>query len=196
MDVPKLVRKSIGSQSIVKGDIEGQLKYFAWDAVPNCTGPLCPAYLDCTFQRKEEVAELLEQRQNGLELELPRCGIMRGYLESVTEIIFRNYAEDLTETQLYRIGMGLVPQYRQLCRLQIEELGLNSVLYTTEKGDPRMHPLLGAIREQISVVEKMWHSIGLHKLDEDDMERSNNVYDAMNNEAQNKINAKKEARGV
>ena len=187
MEVPKLVRRSIGNQSIDKGDIQGQLKYYAWDAVPSCSGAMCPAYTDCSFLRKTEVADLKEKRAEGLEVEFPRCGIMRGYLESVTEIIFRNYAEELTESQLYRIGMGMIPQYRQLCRLQIEELGLHSILYQNPTGEPRIHPLLGAIREQISTVEKMWHSIGLHKLDEADAKKSTNVYDAMNYEAQQKI---------
>ena len=194
MDVPKRVRRNIGSQAIEKGSVGGELKFFAWDALPSCQGMLCPAFSECKYTLKDSVSELCRQREEGIDVVLPPCGLMHNYLQSVTEIIFRNYAEDLNEAQLYRVGMGLLPAYRQLCRLQIEELGLRSVIYHTDKGDPKLHPLLNAIRDQSVAIEKMWHSIGLNKLDELDLQKSGNVYDAMNAEAVEAVAQKKKAR--
>ena len=194
MNIPKRVQRNIGTPAIEKGDIAGELKFYAWDTLPVCQGKLCPAYLECTFVFKDSVADLCKQREEGIAVELPKCGLMHNYLLSVTEIIFRNYAEDLNEAQLYRIGMGLLPQYRQLCRFQIEELGLTSVVYHTDKGDPRLHPLFTAIREQINAIEKMWGTIGLNDLDKLDTAAFGNVYDAMNAEAMEGVVVKKEAR--
>ncbi len=194
MELPLRLKRSIGTQSIEKGDVEGQLMYYAWDALPSCTGRFCPAFTDCSFSRKMEVADIMEQRENGVEMELPKCGIMRGYLTTITQVIFRNYMEDLTEAQLYRIGMGLIPMYRQLCRLQIEELGLHSMLYTNDKGDPKIHPLNNAIREQIIAIERLWQTIGLNKLDEVEAAKIRNAYDRMNDEAQKRIKDKAKAR--
>jgi hypothetical protein len=194
MDVPLRVRRNIGTQAIEKGSVAGELKFFAWDALPACKGEMCPAFMECTYQLKDKVSEICRQRENGTEIALPPCGLMHNYLASVTEIIFRNYAEDLNEAQLYRIGMGLLPQYRQLCRLQIEELGLGSVVYHNDKGDPKLHPLFNAIRDQIVAIEKMWHTIGLNDLDKIDIEKSTNMYDAMATEAEAGVAAKKEAR--
>ena len=183
MEVPSNVACSIGNQAIDKGNIGGQLRFYAWDAVMPCAGRICPAFISCTFVGKNKVEEIVADRERGLEEEIPRCGIMQNYLSSITDIIFRNYAEDLTEAQLYRIGMGLIPSYRQLCRLKIAELGLDSVTYTTDKGEPKMHPIFNAIRDQIVAIEKMWHTIGLNKLDDMDLDKSNNAYDAMQQEA-------------
>lgn len=192
MEVPQLVQNSIGSQSIEKGDIGGQLRFYAWDTVTPCTGRLCPTFMNCTFALKDKVEEIIENRERGIEEDIPRCGIMQNYLSSITSIIFRNYAEDLTEAQLYRIGMGLIPSYRQLCRLKIVELGLDSVTYTTINGEPKLHPIFHAIRDQIVSIEKMWHTIGLNKLDDLDLSKSNNAYDAMQEEAnQSVLNRKK-----
>ncbi len=183
MDTPKDIANNVGNQDIAKGNIAGQLHFYAWDAITHCRGAMCPAFDECDADVKSEVQALVEMRTRGYVVEIPKCEIMKQYLESVTSMLFRNYAEDWNEAQLYRIGMGLIPQYRQLCRLQIEELGLVGMTYVTEKGDPRLHPLVTAIRDQIVAIEKMWHSIGLPAMDDADLKRSNNAYDTMNREA-------------
>ena len=194
MEVPKKVQNRLRSQEIDKGSVEGELKFYAWDTVAVCSGTMCPAFADCTFPVKNTVAELYAEREKGNAVGVPPCKLMDNYLTSVTDIIFRNYAEDLNEAQLFRIGMGMLPMYRQLCKLQIEELGLRSVLYHNEKGDPRLHPLINAIRDQVNAIEKMWNSIGLNELDKLDTEKSANVYDAMNREALEGVIEKKKAR--
>lgn len=184
MEIPSGLKQSIGNQAIEKGDIAGQLMFYAWDAVVPCSGRLCPAYLECSCAVKDEVETIVERREEGIELELPRCGVMHNYLTSITNIIFRNYAEQLSEAQLYRIGMGLIPAYRQLCRLQIAELGLASVTFVNSAGNHVIHPLIRAINDQIGVIERLWATIGLNRLDqiEEDIPKLN-AYDRMDKEA-------------
>ena len=184
MEVPNNVKLSIGNQAIEKGDIAGQLRFYAWDAVTPCAGRLCPAFMSCSFSRKHDVEVIIEDRERGLEVDLPRCGIMQNYLSAITEIIFRNYVEDLSEAQLYRVGMGLIPSYRLLCRLKIEELGVESVCYNNAKGERKLNPIFNAMRDQIITIEKIWHSIGFNKLDMLDADKSINDYSAMETEAQ------------
>jgi len=187
MELPSGLKQSIGNQAIEKGDIAGQLKFYAWDSVVPCSGRLCPAFAECTCMVKNEVEVIVARREEGIEIDIPRCGVMQNYLTSIVNIIFRNYAEELSEAQLYRIGMGLIPAYRQLCRLQIAELGLVHVTFTNSAGNAVMHPLLRAINDQISMIEKLWGTIGLNRLDmnEEDIPVLN-AYDRMDKEARNK----------
>jgi hypothetical protein len=197
MELPSGIKRSIGNQAITKGDIEGQLKFYAWDVVTPCMGTSCPAYMECSFSGKEDVDTIIRKREEGIELSIPCCQLMKSYLTSIVDIIFRNYAEELTEAQLYRIGMGLIPLYRQLCRFKIAELGLMSVLYVNATGNPAIHPLMKEIREQIIAIERMWITIGLHKIDQLEIEKDRiNPYDAMAKEAQKKLKSRTEARSI
>jgi len=121
---------------------DGSIMLYSWDVVQECIGDDCPAYLICKFKK------------------VGRCYAQTQYLRAISSVVFRNY-QNLTEPQLYRIGMHLVPLYKTLIRLKIEELGVTSVLYTDGRGNKRVNPLFKEIRETIKTIESTWKTIGL-----------------------------------
>jgi len=137
--------KAIGSMVIPKGTAhEGEVKLFSWDAVQNCMNDRCPAYEECPYKKDDQ----------------GKCEVQLVYLKSLTSMIMRNFPE-ASEAKLFRIGMHLIPLYKQLSKLQIEELGVHRIVTVTDRGNRAMNPLYKEIREHIRLIESMWHSIGL-----------------------------------
>jgi len=132
---------NVGEFNINKGKIDTKKMMYAWDAVRECDREDCNAFLMCPHPKNSH------------------CTTQVLYLESVLSVILSNF--NVEEDELYRIGMHLIPLYKMLCRLKIEELGVSSYIYTTDKGNFNAHPILREIRETIKMVESMWKDLGL-----------------------------------
>ena len=78
-------------------------------------------------------------------------------------MIFNNFGEVLDEPTFYRVGMHLMPMYRTLCRLKIEELGVNHIITTSDTGRKQANPIYKEIRDTIKLIDSLWHSLGLTK---------------------------------
>lgn len=126
----------------------GQMNLYSWDVLPLCNGTDCPA------------AQLCDKSGDGLE----KCFVIKKYLKHLCQIVFSNVGQYVTEMQLFRFGTLMVPLYRNLVRLQIEEAGLNSVMMATGKG-LNTNPIYKLIIMHIREIEKMWKSTGLETMD-------------------------------
>ena len=60
-------------------------------------------------------------------------------------------------------GMHLMPMYRTLARLKIEELGVNNIITTSDTGRKQANPIYKEIRDTIKLIDSLWHSLGLTK---------------------------------
>lgn len=121
----------------------GTSLFYAWDAVPECSAERCPAFANCIYDKKD------------------KCKVIREGLKGLSFVLFRNFKEKMTEDQLWRIGMHLMPLYRMLLRLNIEELGVDRVIVEDMRGIRRINPLYKELRETIKTIDLTWKAIGI-----------------------------------
>jgi hypothetical protein len=117
---------------------------FSWDVVPHCSDTNCPATKLCDYPR-----------------DTGKCQVTASYLRAAAQTIFQNFSEVLDEPTLYRVGIHLMPAYRTLCRLKIEELGIARVISVSAQGKPTANPIFREIRETIKLIEMLWEKLGL-----------------------------------
>lgn len=140
--LPHTLNSRLGSVGIKKGTYH-ELSLYTWDAIPACTDTKCKANVICDFDRRG------------------RCTVMIQYLKGTSVMLFKNFGEVLDEPTFYRIGMHLMPLYRILCRLKIEELGITDIVRTTDTGRKQANPIYKEIRDTIKLVDQLWVSLGL-----------------------------------
>lgn len=115
-----------------------------WDAVGDCEGDTCKIFHLCQYQKRG------------------KCTVQVRYLSELNKMIERNYDDSLDEPGLYKIGIHLVPLYKTLCKLMIEELGTRRVTYVTDSGMVKVQPIYKEIRDTISMIMKVWKDLGLN----------------------------------
>ena len=137
-----------GTMKVKRGKSPAGKQLWSWDALTECTNHACPAAARCHYIREDLVAP-------------EKCQVMLKYLKAVSQVVFGQYEAVLDEGQLYRVGMHIIPLYRNLCRFKIYELGLRSVVHSDDKGKVSVDPVYKEIREHIKLLEQMWKSVGL-----------------------------------
>lgn len=146
---------SIGSLKLDKGLVRKDVRMFAWDGIPECSGGLfdvnaegfnpdtvCPANNMCSYVKRG------------------KCAVAVKYLESLYSSILGSYSY-LDEAMLWKVGMQIIPLYVQLVKLQIVEIALISPIYTSDKGTILMHPIYKEIRETMKTIHIMWKDLDL-----------------------------------
>ena len=158
MNIPHKYAEDIGSMKIKRGTVGGQVKMYSFDAVPICLEEECPAYGICHYHQSEG-------HKNA------KCKVHLDYMKAITDVMFRNYSECLTEGKFFRVGTQLMSLYGTLCRIQIEKVGTSSITMLNSRGTLSAHPIFKEERETIKVIESLWRSIGLkpnHEVPEPD----------------------------
>jgi len=138
--------QKFGTLTISRGHHKGEKALFSWDITVECTDTACPASGVCEYER------------------VGKCKAMTLYLKGVTNVVIGEHIDELSESQLFRIGMHMVPLYRTLVRMKIEELGVGRIIQSDDKGKLSAHPIYKEMREQIKLIEMMWKTIGLHDI--------------------------------
>lgn len=119
--------------------------YPVWSATPNCILTQCPAYHACPYDK--EAAQ--------------KCQLILKYLRTCELMVVDNFYEQLDESQLFRIGMHLMPLYKQLVRLKIVEMGVTTLEDIGLRGQIKIHPVLKEIRETLRAIDQQWTLLGL-----------------------------------
>ena len=145
----------IGSLTLEKGEVRKDVKMFAWDGIPLCTGGIfevnpddpnppviCPVNHLCTYIKRG------------------KCAVQVKYLESLYSSVLGTY-HYLDEAMLFKIGMQIIPLYVQLVKLQIVELSLHSPTYMSDIGTVMVHPIYKEIRETMKTIHIMWKDLDL-----------------------------------
>jgi len=169
---------AFGSLSVSRGTGRSGNSLWSWDALQDCEGKSCPAAPRCQYLEKA-----LERGES-----LSKCRVMATYLKSVSTTILGNYEDKMDEGQLFRVGMHIIPLYRNLIKMKIEELGVRRVVNQDEKGKLSINPLYKEIREYIKLLEQMWKSVGISGVlvaapTDDDFGAGDNYYEQMEKEA-------------
>ncbi len=136
----------VGKLSIRRGKaVPGEeVKIWSFDAIGECTFEECPAFIDCSYKSRGD-----------------KCGVQLSYIRSIWGMIYDNYSERFTEPFLFRIGTHMIPLYKGLCKMKIQEIGVENVCYTTDKGSIMIHPIYKEIRAQLTTIGKEWSSLGM-----------------------------------
>ena len=121
------------------------------EPIPFCEGEECLAFDVCTYTCLDS------------SLGTPRCEVMKIYLESVASEIYSLFKHSLDQSQTFRIAHHLLPLYKTLCRLIIDEFGVKSSLRVGKSGKVTMNPIYREIRETIKTIEGAWSLIGIDK---------------------------------
>jgi len=143
---------TFGNLSVRRGTGKSGADLFSWDVVQECQADECPAASKCQY---------LERAMEQTSCPPVKCSVMATYLKSVSTTILGNYEDKMDEGQLFRVGMHIVPLYRNLVKMKIEEIGVRSVVNVDEKGKQSINPLYKEIREYIKLIEQMWKSVGI-----------------------------------
>lgn len=137
-----------GVMKLNSRDYDGVL-FPIWNAIQNCEGTRCVAATACTYSMSGHV----------------KCKVILKYLIQLEHMIYANFSQDLEQHDLYRIGMHLVPLYKQLARLKIYEMSMTTraMAEETRSGTTKMHSIFKEIRECIRSIDSAWREIGIGK---------------------------------
>ncbi|KKL81698.1 hypothetical protein LCGC14_1992160 [marine sediment metagenome] len=149
-DLPQSYNVRFGTMKIRRGKLKDK-SIISWDAIPDCRGEDCNSFRYCFA--------VDEAKNHG---DTKRCLVMSSYLRSVSSIILSNYPT-ITESDLLRVGLHLIPMYRNLCRLQIEEHGLRHIFRQNKGGNMVAHPVYDLIRNYILSIDTLWNRLNLDK---------------------------------
>jgi len=148
VSLPHTYNQKFGTLKAVKGTWDKK-KVMTWDSVPQCKAEDCTSHKDCYFYK------------GNYSRNLTRCQVMSNYLRGVYLILVTNY--DLSEPDLLRVGLHLLPLYKNLCRLQIEEHGIRELIRPNKAGNLSVHPLYDQIRNYILAIDRLWGSMAFDK---------------------------------
>jgi len=129
---------------------KSKIKLYSWDVLPLCQSDRCPASNFCQYLTGKSIPD--------------RCLVIQKYIKHTVDVIFGNIGEKMTEAQLFRVGTSLIPLYRNLARLKIEEAGMLSPMETV-KGRSTPSNIYREIREHIKAIDSLWKSIGIEMID-------------------------------
>jgi len=128
-----------------KNGIQDELHYIAVDAIQFCREEECPVHKNCPYVQNSKY----------------KCSVEMKYIEAVVSSIQTMIREDMTQLVLNKITLHLLPLFQQLVRFQIEAYAVDRTIYTTSRGQIRVHPLFKEIRETIKAIEATQKSLGI-----------------------------------
>lgn len=118
-----------------------------WTAVQDCEQENCVSANVCPY---------LTDRAR-------KCVVMMKYLKQVEKTVMDNLADGMDDFDLFKVGMQIIPLYKQLVRFKIIEMSLNSrhVSEMTKSGTTKIHSLFKEIREVIKTIDATWRDLGV-----------------------------------
>lgn len=139
-----------GELRLDKGLARKDTNMYAWDSIPMCNPTTCPVAEQCNY--------LTPGKAPG------KCSVQVAYLDALYECIFTSYPY-LDNVALFKIGMQVVPLYLHLAKMQLFEMSLGEatdpMVFHTEKGEPKIHPIYKEIRETMKAIHVMWQDLDL-----------------------------------
>jgi hypothetical protein len=138
----QIIRKS---GKIKKKDKDGKdvlydLVY--WNAVQKCNPESCGCQELCS----------------GQDIGKP-CKVLSSYMGGVFDVMINAFPGEFSEDIVYRIGMHLVPLYKILCRLKMQEFSEQEVFVSSRLGR-NINPIFEEIRKTIMAIEGVWKNLG------------------------------------
>lgn len=133
--------------------IEKNVKFPIWTAIQECEYQNCVSACVCPYYYPQD------------EYRTRKCHVIMKYLKEVERLVYDNFIDDLDEYDLFRVGMHLIPLYKQLGRLKIIEMSMatSGIMEITRSGTSKAHGLFKEMRECIRTIDQTWREIGVTK---------------------------------
>ena len=126
------------------------LPLVAWSPIEECIAELCRIDSMCEYVKTTAIKTV-------------KCGLQKSYMKATAEMIHRCFEKELQDNEnlLFKVGMQLMPLYRALCKLKMEELAVSYPVYSTPRGDRKADPVYKELRETIKSINQCYRDIGL-----------------------------------
>ena len=136
----------MSKEIICSGAIDNLREMIYWNAIGGCFPGSCGCSDICPSFIKGETPE--------------KCTVVSGYIESVFKMMVRVFPQQITEDVSFRIGMHLIPLYKTLCRLKMQEYKETEVMLHSISGGCRINPIFKEIRDTVAAIERVWINLG------------------------------------
>lgn len=139
------IDKRYANMRVTVRDVTKDKRMHVWTAVQNCEGFDCPLCGQCGYTPDDS----------------SRCKLLVAYLRNVEEMLVSSFGAYLNEDGMFRVGMHLLPLYKQLARLKMTEM---TVSHGDVSNGRTIHPVFAAIRSCVSAIDNAWKALGLNNL--------------------------------
>lgn len=152
-----------------------------WSAVQECEEESCIAFDICP------IAPFMRSKC---------CAVIVNYLKHLEKMVYAEFGNDMSDFEFYKVGMHLIPLYKQLARLKIMEMTISSsvMVETAKSGLSKIHPVFKEIRECVRSINTEWKELGIgcaRRIDAPDLpkEPGEGYYEEMERSARTERNA-------
>ena len=130
------------------GDLDGR-GVSRWDPTSKCTES-CEIYEDCPYGKV------------GL------CTLERNYMNNIFNNLIsanpeRGIADQLSDIELQRVGIHLIPLYHQLIRMKKEAYAVKQMVHENKQGTLKVHPIFAEIRDVIKCISREMHDLKINE---------------------------------
>jgi|GEM_PF-7071052 hypothetical protein len=141
MDLTTRGKERIGGINIHKGKAkDSDVNLVTWDAVPNCDPEECPIADNCPYNKSG------------------KCTLRQNYQKHVVDTVLKSF-DSVSEEQMLKIGMHLIPLYSQLIEMKI--VALDAPKMVVNRGSLAPHPVFKEIRLIIREISACLRDIGV-----------------------------------
>jgi len=157
--IPTSVQNHLGEGKLEKGRWD-EMYIWAWDFAEECTGEDCPLYNICAYKKYWHMKDDGQGRAGYTK----KCMMQQRYLKNVLHAVVETMRQkkEVSTENMIRMGYQMLPLYAQLFKFKTYEykLGPADVVYESEKGAKKAHPVYKEIREIVKSIEGIWNKIG------------------------------------
>ena len=128
------------------GEVDGKA-LLRWDPATTCN-ETCVVYDECPYEKKG------------------RCSLEMTYMNTIYRNLVnpdpaKGIAEYLSDFELQRVGLHLMPLYQQLVKMKKVAHAVENMIVSDKKGSLKIHPIFSEIRAVIRDIAKEMKEIGI-----------------------------------
>lgn len=162
--IPTSIQNHLGDGRLEKGRWKTQnneeegFYLLAWDFAKKCDGEKCPIYHLCEYKNTWK----MQKEKQGTPGATSNCMLHQRYLKNVIHAVVEKMKnkDDVTQEGVIKLGYQLLPLYDQLFKFKMHEYANEDLIYISEKGTPKVHPIYKETREIIKTISSVWREIG------------------------------------
>jgi len=163
--IPTTIQNRLGDGRLEKGrwNLDGETSedgfyLLAWDFAKECDGEKCPIWHLCEYKNSWHMKKEKQGQPGGTS----RCMLHQRYLKNVIHAVVQKMYDrgDMTQEGVIKLGYQLLPLYDQLFKFKMWEYSNEQLVYISEKGTPKVHPIYKEIREIVKTISGVWREIG------------------------------------
>lgn len=165
------------------------LSFPVWSAVQECEQKQCISACVCPYMGPEGLVVVGPPRLDGMP-NRAKCQVQLKYLKQVEQVITRRKDLELDEFDWFKVGMHIIPLYKQLCRFKIIEMSIHTsdISEMTKTGTTKVHSIFKEIRECLKSIDLAWKELDINSkkaksLEPEFVEPKKGYYEMMEKEA-------------